>query len=229
MIQDTALASRYARVRERLATQADVTLIAVSKTQPVERVVELYRLGHRDFGENYVQELTEKALVLEERGCTGVRWHLIGHLQSNKVKKAVAHVSFVHTVDSERIARELALAWAQARRKGKLQLFIEVNIDAQPTKSGVRSEDAPMLARAIHELSKKPETGCIELIGLMCVPDPTQDPTGAFRALSELERKCRPYTHGALSMGMSADYGIAAAEGATHVRVGTALFGERRR
>lgn len=193
---------------------SEVTLIAVSKTQPAEMIEEAYRLGQRDFGENYVQEMDEKAAVLENRGCVGIRWHFIGHLQSNKARDAIAHSTVVHAVSSEKLAIELS-----RRATRQLEVFIQVNIDREETKSGVSPEEAPALAARISALER------IELLGLMCIPSPGS--SDAFKRLRDLELKCRPHTRGKLSMGMSQDFEQAIGEGATHVRVGTSIFGSR--
>jgi pyridoxal phosphate enzyme (YggS family) len=198
-----------------------VTLIAVSKKQSVDAIEALYRLGQRDFGENYVQELIEKAEELERRGCVGVRWHFIGHLQMNKVNALIPYVSFVHALDSEKLARRLAQKWAQFKRVGKLPVFIEVNLDQEATKAGLSPE---RVVEFVRQVSEMPE---LQLLGLMCIPSPEGDPRLKFKALRELEVQCRPFTQGLLSMGMSADFDIAIQEGATHIRVGTALFGDR--
>jgi pyridoxal phosphate enzyme (YggS family) len=110
---------------------ASVTLIAVSKKQPEDKIEALYRLGHRDFGENYVQELVGKAAELERRGCIGIRWHFIGHLQTNKAKLLVPHVFSVHSVDSEKVAQALARQWGASGRSGSFPVFIEVNISRE--------------------------------------------------------------------------------------------------
>jgi pyridoxal phosphate enzyme (YggS family) len=223
------LASRYIQAMRRISAQAGgpgkVTLIAVSKTQPVEAIETLYHLGHRDFGENYVQELVEKAEKLREAGCEGIRWHFIGHLQSNKVKALIPIVHAVHSVDSARLAEELAKRWKQAGREGRLPCFVEVNIDHEASKSGVMPEDAAAVAAQVAAL---PE---LELEGLMAIPASVggaADALQAFAALHDLEQRCRPHTTGKLSMGMSDDYELAITQGATHVRLGTALFGSRR-
>jgi len=200
---------------------APVTLIAVSKKQSVDAIQELYQLGHRDFGENYVQELIIKAEELERRGCSGIRWHFIGHLQTNKVRSLIPWVSCLHTLDSSRLAQEIAKKWMASGRTGQLSVFIEVNTDGEGTKSGVSPEEAPVLC---EEIALHPE---LKLLGLMCVPPSGEDPVARFRALAALERGLRPYSQGMLSMGMSGDYASALAEGATHIRVGTALFGSR--
>lgn len=201
------------------------TLIAVSKTQPVESIEALYHLGHRDFGENYVQELVEKAEKLRAAGCDGIRWHFIGHLQTNKVKSLIPHLHAVHSVDSEKLALELAKRWkAECSDCFPLPCFIEVNIDREPTKAGVMPDDVVALAT---KLAKNPS---IKLMGLMAIPTATQNPeqsAGAFTRLRELEIQCHPHTAGNLSMGMSSDFEVALQHGATHIRVGTALFGQR--
>lgn len=225
------IASRYQSILRRIAGAAQsqgharaVTLVAVSKTQPADAIEALYRLGHRDFGENYVQELVAKAEELAHRGCTEIRWHFIGHLQTNKVKALLPYVASVHSVNSEKLALELAKRWAASGRTGKLPVFIEVNISGEDTKAGLSPDEIPALARKIGEMPG------LELLGLMCIPDPElpeSELRGHFKGLRELEEKCRPWSKGRLSMGMSGDFELALAEGATDVRVGTALFGPR--
>jgi pyridoxal phosphate enzyme (YggS family) len=227
---DTGLVTRYRDLVARIAKLAadsgrsadQVALVAVSKTQPAEAIADLYALGHRDFGENYVQELVEKAEALRER-CPGIRWHFIGHLQTNKVKALVPHVHVVHSVDSERLALELDKRWRALRGEETqpLPCFVEVNIDDEPSKSGVPASQAPVLAHAIAQCCPS-----LKLRGLMAIPAVSSS-AAPFAALRELEQRCRPSTHGALSMGMSGDFEVAIAQGATHVRVGTALFGPR--
>ena len=219
----TELESRYRETLTKIAPHPGATLIAVSKTQTVDAIEALYRLGHRDFGENYVQELVSKAQELKQRGCAEIRWHFIGHLQSNKVKALIPYVFSVHTIDSEKLAHELAKRWREARRTGKLQVFIEVNIDGEKSKAGFTLESTPPAAKTIAAL---PE---LSLGGLMCIPAPGTEVQArtSFKKLRELEACCRPATHGSLSMGMSSDYLVALSEGATHIRVGTAIFGAR--
>ncbi|MFZ9595849.1 MAG: YggS family pyridoxal phosphate-dependent enzyme [Bdellovibrionia bacterium] len=224
------LPTRYGWVQKEMAErlklskspQASVVLVAVSKNQPVDQIEALYRLGHRDFGENYVQELVAKAEDLESRGFTGIRWHMIGHLQTNKVKRLIPWVFSVHAVDSVKLGCELARNWRQSGRLGQLQVFIEVNIDEEPTKSGVLPQQLLPLAET---LQAQPELQCL---GLMCIPHLEKDPRGSFQKLFSLERQLQSKTHGGLSMGMSQDFGMAIEEGATHIRVGTLLFGPRR-
>jgi len=202
------------------------TLLAVSKGQSVDDIEALYRLGHRDFGENYAQELVEKARELSEvRGCKDIRWHFIGHLQTNKVKMILPWVSFVHTVDSEKLARELDKVWARLGRPGKLPVFVEVNVDREASKAGLEPEAVPAFVKALPASCPS-----LEIRGLMCIPAaglPESETRAAFRRLKELEACCRPVSQGSLSMGMSSDFPLALSEGSTHVRVGTALFGPR--
>jgi len=202
-----------------------VTVVAVSKTRSADEVEALYRLGHRDFGENYVQELLEKAGELESRGCVGIHWHFIGHLQSNKVRALMPVVHAIHSVDSVRLAREIS-----ARAVRSVPCFLEINIAGEPTKAGF----APAEARAAaEEISRLPR---IDLRGLMCIPAPQGSAGGlapgqgarmSFAALRELEKSCRPFTRAELSMGMSEDFEAAIAEGATVVRIGSRIFGPR--
>lgn len=225
---ESTLESRYREILSRIpAARPDgfpITLLAVSKTQPVEQIEALYRLGHRDFGENYVQELVEKAGELDRRGCAGIRWHFIGHLQTNKVKMLMPLVHAIHAVDSERLAKELAKRWAASGRTGRLPVFVEVNIDQEPSKSGLDPQEVPAFVQSI--VDQYPE---LEVEGLMCIPakGSEKETRQAFKQLRELEKSCQPASLGFLSMGMSSDYPIALEEGATHIRVGTALFGAR--
>jgi pyridoxal phosphate enzyme (YggS family) len=228
---NSELASRYQQIMRRISALAGgagrVTLIAVSKSQPYESIEALYSLGHRDFGENYAQELVEKAEKLNANGCRDIRWHFIGHLQTNKVKSVVGHLHSVHSIDSEKLAVELGKRWSDVHgTDGKrLSSFLEVNIDGEASKSGVLPADAPRLASSVAALSTS-----LRLEGLMAIPSAGSDAAArshSFAALRELELKCRPHTSGLLSMGMSSDFELAIPQGASHIRVGTALFGER--
>ncbi len=200
------------------------TLIAVSKGQPVESIEFLYGLGHRDFGENYAQEFLEKAATLETRGCADIRWHFIGHLQTKKVKPVLNVAQFIHSVDSEKLLLEIARRQVERRVATRMQIFIEVNLGQEPNKTGATSEAAPKLTALAATF---PE---IRVCGLMCVPEAAitgEKLAARFDELRELEKNCRPATERMLSMGMSGDFELAIAHGATHVRVGTALFGPR--
>ncbi len=225
------LESRYHEITHRIEAarlEADrndpVTLIAVSKTHSIEMIERLYGLGHRDFGENYAQELAEKAIALRESGCSEIRWHFLGHLQGNKVKTILPHATVIHSIDSEKLAQEVAKRWASMNTRRKLDVFLEVNIDREPTKTGLSPEDAAVMARRFNSL---PE---LNLLGLMCIPNAPiggEIQRASFKRTRELEVACRPMSHGYLSMGMTQDFEDAIREGSTHVRVGTAIFGSR--
>lgn len=192
----------------------EVTLMAVSKTVEPERIHQAYQAGIRVFGENRVQEFEKKEAEL--RDLEGAEWHLIGHLQSNKAKKAAELFGAVDSVDSLRLAEKLDEAAA-----GPLAVLIEVNIGGEEAKSGVGpgSKEFQELLRAQF---KK-----VQVRGLMTIPPYTEDPEGArkyFRKMRELRDELGL---GALSMGMSHDFEVAIEEGSTCVRVGTAIFGER--
>jgi hypothetical protein len=226
------VAENYTEIKNRISAAcqlagrdvSSVTLLAVSKKQSEDKIEELYRLGHRDFGENYVQELVGKAAELEHRGCKDIRWHFIGHLQTNKAKLLVPHVASVHSVDSEKVALALAKAWGASGRAGALPVFIEVNISHEESKTGAHPSDIEMLS---HKITQLPE---LELQGLMCVPSASEDEDmleKRFSELKRLEESLRNVSRRRLSMGMSSDFEIAIRQGSTHVRVGTALFGAR--
>ncbi len=217
------LKSHVAELIEKSGRNSAVTMIAVSKFQPVESIEILYHLGQRDFGENYVQELLEKDRVLREKGIQDIRWHFIGHLQRNKVKALLPIVDILHTVDSLELATEIAKRWRSLDRQQKVKIFLEVNLHSEPSKAGF---DPSQLKTNIHLIAQIQE---LEILGLMCIPDPLQDPGESFAALREIELSYRPLTHCQLSMGMSSDYAVAIQEGATHIRVGTSLFGARQR
>jgi PLP dependent protein len=193
---------------------ASIRLVAVSKTMPSSAIREAYEAGQRDFGENYAQELAQKATELAD--LADLRWHFIGHLQSNKAKIVAPLAHLVHSVDSVSLAKELA------KRARGLAVLVEVNA-GEAQKSGAREEDVPALLDAIAAQE------ALRLRGLMVVPP--ADPDAARRAFERLAR-LRDALGGTarlpeLSMGMSADLEIAVATGATIVRIGTAIFGAR--
>ena len=219
----------YRRVEERVAAacarcgrpRESVTLIAVSKTQPTEMVRELAEAGVEDFGENKVQELCRKQ---EELGQP-LRWHMIGHLQRNKVKYLMAQPPvLIHSVDSLRLAQEIE---KEAAKAGKtIPILIEINIGREESKSGLAEEELPALAAAVAQLPH------LRLRGLMAVAPATPNPEDSrpyFRRMRELQQELqRTYPDCTeLSMGMTGDFEAAIAEGATMVRVGTAIFGAR--
>lgn len=217
------LAGRLASVRlriERACQRAGrdpsrVTLVAISKTFSAAAVSEAWAAGLRDFGENRVQEGVAKAAELAAMGVRPA-WHLVGHLQRNKITAALGCFAILHAVDSERL-----LLAIQAAAEQPVRVCIEVNIANEPTKFGALPDQLPELVQMARNLSN------IQLEGLMTVAPRVADPEEVrpvFRRLSELARE-----HGLrmLSMGMSEDFEVALEEGATHVRVGRAIFGER--
>jgi len=198
-----------------------IRLLAVSKKKPLEAILEAAEAGQRDFGENFVQEGLEK---IENAVREDLKWHFIGHLQSNKTKAVAEHFQWVHTVDRLKIARRLSEQ--RPFYAGDLNICIEVNVDDEAQKSGVTGEEAHELAAAIAELPH------LKLRGLMCLPAIRQgfdEQRKPFAALRELYESLRSEGHelDTLSMGMTADYAAAIQEGATIVRIGTALFGAR--
>lgn len=192
----------------------DILLIAVAKTQPVEAILPLLGTGHRVFGENRVQEAQAKWPTLRKT-YSDLKLHLIGRLQSNKADEAVALFDAIHSVDRPSLAQ--ALAAAAARQGRTPQCFVQVNIGGEPQKGGCAIEGLAELLALCRGLGLPPA-------GLMCLPPADVEPAPYFALLAELGRR-----HGvtALSMGMSADFETAVTIGATHVRIGTALFGER--
>jgi len=232
-----AVAENIALVRDRIDTAArragrdpdQVLLMAVTKTQPAERIREAYAAGIRLFGENRVQEFAGKVDAL--RDLRDAEWHMIGHLQSNKAGKAVELFAAVESVDSPRLAQRLNAA-AQELGK-KLVVLIEINVGGEAAKSGV----APGSSELEEMLQGAAALESLEFRGLMTVPPFSEDPQQArpfFRALRELRdqisaRRCPGVGMNILSMGMSHDFEVAIEEGSTCVRVGTAIFGERTR
>lgn len=192
-----------------------VTLVAASKTVAPETLEEAIALGHRTFGENRVQEAVAKWPAIRERH-PDVRLHLIGPLQSNKAREAVALFDVIQSLDRPSLCKALARQCAEQGRSPAL--FVQVNIGEEPQKAGIAPVETTAFLEACHEVYG------LVISGLMCIPPAGQSPAEYFDRLAELaERNGIP----ALSMGMSGDYQLAIAHGATHVRVGTALFGSR--
>jgi PLP dependent protein len=228
------IAERVAAVRERIARAAerahrsssDVRLVAISKTQPVEAVREAFAAGVRDFGENRVQEAEPKIAASADLVAAGARWHLVGHLQSNKARRAGALFELVQSIDSLELAERLARVGEEAGRP--LRGLVEVDLAGEASKFGLPEAE---LAPALQALR-----GCsgLRLEGLMVLPPLVDDPDAVrpyFRRLRELRDRALDdglLAAGELSMGMSHDFETAIEEGATLVRVGTAIFGERR-
>ena len=232
------IADRWRAVQARVAAAcaqagrpaAEVTIVAVSKTHPAAAVREAFAAGATDFGENYAQELATKAAELADTALAGpaqparaLRWHFIGRLQRNKAKLVAGRVALVHAVDSVELAEELA-----RRAGGTVQpILLAVNLGGEATKGGITADAAPALATALAAVAGT------SLDGLMTMPPPSDDPEASrphfdgLRALRDrlADQLGRPLP--VLSMGMSHDFEVAIACGATHVRVGTAIFGSR--
>jgi pyridoxal phosphate enzyme (YggS family) len=221
-MQQSSAEKRLADVTTAIARSAtlarrepgEVTLIAVSKTHLPEAIEPLLAAGHRDFGENRVQEAAAKWPALREL-YPDVRLHLVGQLQSNKAAQAVELFDVIHSVDRPSLVAAIASAGAAAGRLP--DCFIQVNIADEPQKGGCTVPDLPGLIGAARDAGLK-------LAGLMCIPPAEKEAAPWFALLAELARRHRLP---GLSMGMSGDYETAVTIGATHVRVGTALFGER--
>jgi PLP dependent protein len=214
---------RLQEVREAIARAArlggrapeDVTLVAVSKTHGPEAIRPLIEAGQRDFGENRVQEAQDKWPALKAE-APEIRLHLIGRLQSNKAADAVALFDSIHSVDRPSLVAALAEAMVKLGRRP--DCFLQVNVGDEPQKGGCPTADLPALVDRSREAN-------LPVLGLMCIPPAEVEPAPYFALLAKLARR---HALPCLSMGMSADYETAAAIGATHVRVGTALFGDRR-
>jgi len=225
-----AVSERIARAAAAAGRNSDsVRLLVVSKTHPVERIEEAFRAGQSAFGENYVQEALEKmdalACLARERAAD-VEWHLIGPLQSNKTRLVAERFDWVHTVSSAKVARRLS----EQRSPGQapLNVLIQVNSSAEASKSGVTLEDAPALAHAVAQMPR------LRLRGLMAIPEASHEESvqrARFRPVRGLYERLRAegLELDTLSLGMSDDLEAAIAEGSTMVRVGTAIFGARRR
>ena len=232
-----AIAGRLEAVRERMARASqragrrpdEVTLVGVTKTFPVEVVAAARQAGLRDFGENRVQELIEKATALPGTIQGGdIRWHMVGHLQRNKAKDIVACADVFHALESLRLAAELDRRAAQAGRR--LPCFVQVNVSGEASKFGLEPGDVLDLLDRLLAYEH------LQVVGLMTLAAPVADPEAVrsqFRRLRQVFERYNqtgpPQPMSFLSMGMSGDYEVAVEEGATHVRLGTALFGTRPR
>jgi hypothetical protein len=238
MVQPTEVGSdlrhRLAQVRERIAVAAarcgrestEITLVAVSKTHPAVAVREALSAGIAEFGENRVQEAESKIPLLKD---VGARWHLIGHLQANKARRAIRLFDVIHTVDSTSLAQRLDKACGDEQRK-EVRILIQVDLAGEATKSGVAESKLSDLVESMRQCPH------LRLTGLMILPPFFEDPEQVrpfFKRLRELRDEIQAGGHfgdrrGELSMGMSHDFEVAIEEGATIVRVGTAIFGERK-
>lgn len=227
------LAARFAAVRERIAAAAqacgrqaeEVKLIAISKTHPASVIRTLIELGASDLGENRVQEAEEK---IAEIGRKHLRWHLVGHLQANKARRAVNLFEVIHSLDSLDLARRLDRLCGEEGRE-TLPILIQVDLGHEETKSGIDESELTHMVEGLESLTH------LELIGLMTLPpffDDAEQSRPFFRRLRELRDELASRgsfgdRRGELSMGMTHDFEVAIQEGATMVRIGTAIFGER--
>ena len=201
----------------------DVTLIAVSKTKPVEMLQEIYDCGCRDFGENKVQEIMDKY----EKLPNDIRWHMIGHLQTNKVKYIVDKVYMIHSVDSIKLAKEISKE--AVKKNVTVKVLLEVNVAKEETKFGLLTEEVPDFYKEVIDLPG------LKVCGLMTIApyvENSEENRQHFVNLRQLmvdieSEKTDNISVGELSMGMTGDYEVAIEEGATYVRVGTGIFGER--
>jgi pyridoxal phosphate enzyme (YggS family) len=231
-VQDS-LSTRFNSVKNRIDSALkragrpgnDATLIAISKTHPTSLIQELIELGATDLGENRVQEAEPKILEL---GRESVRWHLVGHLQANKAKRAVKLFDVIHSLDSQELAHRLDRLCVEEDRT-ELRVLIQVDLGKEATKSGIAEENLDALVDEVVQCER------LVLAGLMTLPPFFDDPESArpyFRKLREIRDRLASSgkfgdRRGELSMGMTNDFEVAIEEGATMVRVGTALFGER--
>lgn len=221
--QPADVAGRLTEIRRRIAAAAadsgrppgSITLVAVSKSQPIDRIEAALAAGHRVFGENRVQEAAARWPSLRSR-YGGVALHLVGPLQSNKVRDAVAIFDVIESVDRPKLARSLASEMDRSGRQPRC--FIQLNTGEEPQKAGV----APSEADSFIDLCREELT--LPVDGLMCIPPLDEPPAPHFALLAEIARR---HGLGCLSMGMSDDFETAIRLGATHVRIGTAIFGER--
>lgn len=210
----TGIAQNLQAIRGRLQGAPGVTLLAVSKGQSIERVRQALAAGQKAFGENYVQEALAKMRALPE-----LEWHLIGPLQSNKTRAAAEHFSWVQTVEREKIAQRLSEQ--RPACLPALNVLIQVNASGEASKSGVASSEVESLAVAIREMPR------LRLRGLMAIPEPGAS-RDRYREVKAIYEKLKTrFGFDTLSMGMSDDMELAIAEGATMVRIGTAIFGPR--
>jgi PLP dependent protein len=221
--EDSGLLERYEQVRARIDRAAAragrepgaITLIAVTKIFPAGAILDAYALGMRDFGENYVQEFEGKYPAVKH--LEGTRFHLIGHLQSNKSKVAAELFQVIQTVDSAKLARRLDGSGQ------RLEVMLEVKLSPEQAKSGSDPESLAELVEAVRACPN------LDLTGLMTMPPWSEDPEIARPYFIRLRQLAERFSLPTLSMGMSNDFEAAIEEGATHVRIGTALFGKRRK
>jgi len=189
-------------------------IIAVSKTFKIEKILPLIEYGHIDFGENKVQEASEKWTDIKKNNSR-IKLHMIGKLQTNKVKYAVRVFDYIHSVDSAKLAKKIANE--QNKINKKIKIFLQINIGDEDQKSGINKTEVNQLVAYCKEIG-------LDLIGLMCIPPANVDPNNYFEEMNQLNKS---FGFEDLSMGMSSDYLIAAKHFATYVRVGSSIFGHR--
>ena len=189
-------------------------IIAVSKTFKIDKILPLIEYGHTDFGENKVQEAIEKWTEIKKINLQ-IKLHMIGKLQTNKVKYAVRIFDYIHSVDSKKLAKKIADE--QKKVNKKIKVFLQINIGDEDQKSGINKTEANQLVIYCKEIG-------LDLIGLMCIPPANFDPSNYFEEMNGLNKSLG---FGDLSMGMSSDYLIAAKHFATYVRIGSSIFGQR--
>ena len=208
--------SRVLKACERAGRdRKDVTLIAVSKTKPASMIEEFYGLGVRDFGENKVQEMCDKMEILPK----DIRWHMIGHLQTNKVKYIVGKVYMIHSVDTLHLAEAIS---KEAVKKGvNVRITVEINVGEEASKFGEGLDKASDLVNSIRLLPN------LSVVGLMCIAPFVEDAELNREHFKNLKNMASSLGLSELSMGMSGDFEVAIEEGSTYVRVGTSLFGKR--
>jgi pyridoxal phosphate enzyme (YggS family) len=224
MTATTTISERLSSVRTRIAAAcdragrdpADVTLVAVTKTHPIELIGEAVEAGLTELGENRAQEFVPKAEATAAQGLTP-NWHFIGHLQRNKARQVLPHATVLHSVDSERLIAEV-----ERRATRPLTCYLEVNVSGEASKAGIAPDALPSLLQVASDATN------IELAGLMTVAPRVDDPEQVRPVFQRLRELAQAHGLTGLSMGMTDDYTVAIEEGATVVRVGRAIFGERR-
>ena len=217
-MEDKNLISNIGKNIENLKIPKNIKLIAVSKKKPVELIEEAYNSGHRDFGENIIQDAIPKIIKLIH--LKDLKWHFIGHLQSNKVKLAAQYFDMIQSIDSKKLANKLNDACGEINKV--MPILIEINIGVEKSKGGIKQENLLDLLEHIISLKN------LKLRGLMCIPPFDENPETFFKEMKFLfDRYKKYYNMDVLSMGMSGDFKIAIAEGGNMVRIGTAIFGRR--
>ena len=189
-------------------------IVAVSKTFKIDKILPLIEYGHTDFGENKVQEAIEKWQDVKQANPK-IKLHMIGKLQTNKVKFAVQLFDFIHSVDSEKLAKKIADE--QKKINKKIKIFLQVNIGDENQKSGINKKDLQKLVSYCAEIR-------LDLIGLMCIPPINTDPEGYFEEMKKLNKT---FGFSELSMGMSSDFLVASKHSSTYIRIGSSIFGQR--